>query len=150
MSDTLQRIKTDLTEALKAGDTVLALTLRYLLSEIHNAEIAKGRDATLTEEELVDLFQKQAKQRRESTEAYEKGNRGDLADKEKAELKIIQSYLPEQIGEDEIRKLVEEAVSQTGAAGISDMGKVMASLMPLVRGKADGSLVSRLVQERLS
>jgi len=148
--ETLDRLKKDLTEALKAGDTVLALTLRYLLAEIHNAEIAKGKDAVLTEEELIAVIQKQAKQRRESIEAYQKGDRRDLADKEERELKVIQAYLPEQMGEEEIRALVEEAVRQTGAVGPSDMGKVMGALMPKVKGQADGALVSRLVQERLT
>jgi len=150
MADTKERIKADLTAALKAGDAALALTLRYLLAEIHNGEIAKGRDATLTEEELASLLQKQAKQRTESIEAYQKGGRDDLVEKEKNELEVIQSYLPEQMGEEEIKKLVAEAVSQTGAAGITDMGKVMGALMPKVKGKADGSLVSRLVKESLS
>jgi len=150
MADTKERIKADLTAALKAGDAVLALTLRYLLAEIHNGEIAKGRDAVLTEEELASLLQKQAKQRTESIEAYQNGGRDDLVDKEKNELKVIQSYLPEQMGEEEIKKLVAEAVSQTGAAGITDMGKVMGALMPAVKGKADGSLVNRLVKEALS
>ncbi|KKW05588.1 MAG: hypothetical protein UY40_C0014G0010 [candidate division CPR1 bacterium GW2011_GWC1_49_13] len=150
MTGIKERIQTDLTAALKAGDTVLALTLRYLLAEIHNGEIAKGRDATLTEEELTALLQKQAKQRKESIEAYQKGDRADLADKEEAELKVIQSYLPEQMGEEEVSKLVEEAVSQTGASGMTDMGKVMGALMPKIKGKADGSLVSRLVKESLS
>ena len=150
MADTKERIKADLTAALKAGDAVLALTLRYLLAEIHNGEIAKGRDAVLTEEELASLLQKQAKQRTESIEAYQKGDRADLAGKEEAELKVIQSYLPEQMGEEEVSKLVEEAVSQTGASGMTDMGKVMGALMPKIKGKADGSLVSRLVKESLS
>lgn len=148
--DTLERIKTDLKEALKAGDTVLALTLRYLLSEIHNAEIAKGKDAVLTEEELIAVLQKQAKQRRESIEAYQKGDRRDLADNEERELKVIQAYLPAQMSEEEIRTLVEETVKETGAVGAQDMGKVMGELMPRVQGKADGSLVSRIVQERLT
>jgi uncharacterized protein len=147
---TLERIKNDVTEALKAGDTVLALTLRYLLSEIHNAEIAKGKDAVLTEEELIAVLQKQVKQRHESIEAYRKGERTDLADKEGRELKVIQSYLPPQMSEEEIRSLVEEAVVSTGSVGAQDMGKVMGALMPKVKGQADGTLVSKIVQERLT
>jgi len=148
--ETLERIKNDVTEALKSGDTVLALTLRYLLSEIHNAEIAKGKDAVLTEEELIAVLQKQAKQRHESIDAYKSGGREDLVEKEERELKVIQSYLPPQMSEEEIRSLVEEAVNQTGAVGAQDMGKVMGALMPQVKGKADGTLVSKIVQERLT
>jgi uncharacterized protein YqeY len=150
MSQTLEKIKTDLKEVLKKGDAVTALTLRYLLSEIHNAEIAKGKDAVLTEEELVQVLQKQAKQRRESIEAYQKGGRGDLVMKEERELKIIQSYLPEQMSEEEISKLVDEAISQIGASGPQDIGKVIGALMPKVKGKADGSVVSRLAKEKLN
>ncbi|NIT04440.1 GatB/YqeY domain-containing protein [Candidatus Saccharibacteria bacterium] len=148
--ETLERIKNDLTEALKAGDTVLALTLRYLLSEIHNAEIAKGKDAVLTEEELAQVLNKQVKQRRESIEAYKKGGRDDLVKKEQAELEAIQSYLPEQMGGEEIGKIVDAAILQVGASGPQDMGKVMGAVMAQVKGKADGSLVSKLVQERLT
>lgn len=150
MSKTLEKIKANLTGVLKAGDAVSALTLRYLLAEVHNAEIAKGKDAVLTEEELVQVLQKQAKQRRESIEAYQKGDREDLVVKEQRELEVIQSYLPEQMGEEEIRKIVEEAVSAVGASGIQDMGKAMSEVMAKVKGKADGSVVSRLVKEKLS
>ncbi|MEX1061707.1 MAG: GatB/YqeY domain-containing protein [Patescibacteria group bacterium] len=150
MADIKERIKGDLTAALKAGDAVLALTLRYLLAEIHNGEIAKGKDAVLTDEELVAVLQKQAKQRKESIEAYKGGGREDLVMNEQRELKIIEAYLPEQMGEEEVKKLVEEAVSQTRASGVQDVGKVMGVLMPKVKGQADGALVSRLVKEALS
>ena len=150
MSETLEQIRSELKEAQKAQDSFKVGTLRYILSAIHNAEIEKGKGETLTEEELVTILQKQAKQRRESIEAYEEGGRADLAEKEQKELGIIESYLPEQMGEEEIAKLVEEAISETGASGPQDMGKVMGALMPKVKGKADGSLVSRLVKENLS
>jgi len=150
MSETLEQIRSELKEAQKAQDSFKVGTLRYILSAIHNAEIEKGKGETLTEEELVTILQKQAKQRRESIEAYEKGGRADLAEKEQKELGIIESYLPEQMGEEEITKLVEEAISATGASSLQDMGKVMGVLMPKIEGKADGSLVSRLVKENLS
>jgi len=150
MSETLEQIRSELKEAQKAQDSFKVGTLRYILSAIHNAEIEKGKGETLTEEELVTILQKQAKQRRESIEAYEKGGRADLAEKEQKELGIIESYLPEQMGEEEITKLVEEAISVTGASSPQDMAKVMGVLMPKIKGKADGSLVSRLVKENLS
>lgn len=147
--DTLSKIKADLTEALKAGDTARALSLRYLLAEIHNAEIAKGKDAVLTEEEMAMILQKQAKQRQESIEAYRKGGREDLVGKEQNELEMIRVYLPAQMSEDQIRELARTAIQESGAAGIADMGKVMGALMPKVQGQADGSVVSRVVRELL-
>jgi hypothetical protein len=147
--DTLNRIKTDLTEALKSGDTAKALSLRYLLAEIHNAEIAKGKDAVLTEEELAMVLQKQAKQRQESIESYQQGGRDDLVGKERRELEMIKNYLPEQLGEDAIRELARTAIQESGAQSIQDTGKVMGALMPKVQGKADGSLVSKIVRELL-
>lgn len=146
---TLEKIKSDLTEALKAGDTARALSLRYLLAEIHNAEIAKGKDAVLTEEEMAAVLQKQAKQRHESIESYQKGGREDLVGKERRELEMIQGYLPEQMGEDQIRELARVAIQESGASGIADMGKVMGVLMPKVQGQADGSVVSKVVRELL-
>jgi len=145
----LDQMKADLTEALKSGDTAKALSMRYLLAEIHNAEIAKGKDAVLTDEELVAVLQKQAKQRVESIDAYQKGGRDDLVGKERNELEMIRGYLPAQVGEDQIKELARVAIQESGAAGITDMGKVMAALMPKVQGQADGSVVSRIVREIL-
>lgn len=147
---TLGKIKANMLEALKSGDKFRADTLRYLLSVIHNAEISKGKDAVLTEEELAELLQKQAKQRQESITAYEKGGRADLVEKEQKELEIIKGYLPEQLPDEEIKKLAEEAVKEVGAKGPQDMGKVMGALMPKIKGRADGSLVSKIVRELLS
>ncbi len=147
--DTLSKIKSELTEALKAGDVAKALALRYLLAEIHNAEIAKGKDAVLTEEELAVFLQKQIKQRQESVEAYRQGNRDDLVGKEQSELEMIKAYLPEQMGEEEVRRIVVETIGQVGASSPTDMGKVMGALMPKIKGRADGSLVSRIVRELL-
>lgn len=147
--NTLSKIKTDLTTALKASDTVRALSLRYLLSEVHNAEIAKGKDAVLTEEELAAILQKQAKQRQESMDAYQKGGREDLVANERRELEMIKMYLPEQMSEDQIRELAQVSIQESGASGIADMGKVMGALMPKVSGRADGSLVSKVVRELL-
>jgi len=146
---TLEKIKVDLTEALKAGDTAKALSMRYLLAEVHNAEIAKGKDAVLTEEELAAVLQKQAKQRQESIEAYQKGGRDDLVAKERSELEMIKNYLPKPMGEDQIRELARAAIQESGAAGMAEMGKVMGALMPKVQGQADGSVVSRIVKELL-
>ncbi len=146
---TLERIKNDLTEALKAGDTAKALSLRYLLAEIHNAEIAKGKDAVLTEEELAAVLQKQVKQRQESIAAYQQGDREDLVKKEQRELEMIRGYLPEQLSEDQIKEIARTTIQEVGATGMADMGKVMGALMPRVQGRADGSVVSKIVQALL-
>ncbi|PJC22732.1 glutamyl-tRNA amidotransferase [candidate division WWE3 bacterium CG10_big_fil_rev_8_21_14_0_10_48_23] len=148
-ADTLKKIKAELLEALKSSDRFRADTLRYLLSVIHNAEISKGKGATLTEEELAELLQKQGREREESIAAYEKGNRPDLVEKEKKELEIIKGYLPEQFSEEEIKKLAEEAIAKVGAKIPQDMGRVMGVLMPEVKGKADGALVAKVVKELL-
>jgi len=148
--NTLVKIKSELTEALKAGGTAKALALRYLLAEIHNAEIAKGKDAQLTDEELAVVLQKQVKQRQESIEAYKAGGRDDLVKKEQSELNLIKSYLPEQLSEEEIRELAQAVVKEVGVQGLADMGKVMGVLMPKIRGRADGSLVGGIVRELLS
>jgi len=165
--DTLGKIKSDLKEALKAKDSFKAATLRYLISAIHNAEIAKGRDAVLTEEELSEVLQKQAKQRIESIEAYQKGDRPDLAEKEQKEREIIEVYLPDQMSEKEIRNLAQETIKdlslrsgtlsprelgdkEVGAARPQEMGKVMGVLMPKLKGRADGGLVSRVVRGLLN
>jgi len=148
-ADTLKKIKAELLEALKSSDRFRADTLRYLLSVIHNAEISKGKGATLTEEELAELLQKQGREREESIAAYEKGNRPDLVEKEKKELEIIKGYLPEQFSEEEIKKLAEEAIAKVGAKIPQDMGRGMGVLMPEVKGKADGALVAKVVKELL-
>ncbi|WP_457568151.1 GatB/YqeY domain-containing protein [Desulfurobacterium sp.] len=143
-----ERLVKDMKEAMKARDKVKLSTIRMINSLIKNAEIDKRGE--LTDEEILSLLQKYAKQRRESIELYEKGGRKDLVEKERAELAIVESYLPEQMDEDEIRKVVEEAITETGASSLKDMGKVMKVVMPKVKGKADGSLVNRIVRELLS
>ena len=142
-----ERLKTELVEAMKAKDALKVSTIRLISSTIKNREI-DGR-VELDDEAVLGVLSTAAKQRRESIEQYEKGGRQELADKEKAELAIIQTYMPSQLGRDEIVAIIKEAVSETGAAGAKDMGKVMKALMPKVKGKADGKLVGELVKEVL-
>jgi uncharacterized protein len=146
--------KEELKEALKQSmldkDTEKTSTLRMIISALGYYEIDKGGAGYVaTEEDVEAVLQKQAKQRRDSIEQFKAGGRDELVEKETKELKIIESYLPEQMGEDEIRKLVDEAVAQTGATNAADMGKVMGALMPKIKGQADGNLVSKLVREKL-
>ncbi len=147
----LTTIQNDLVAAQKNKEELKVSTLRFLLSSVKNREIElRPAGKTLDDEEVLSVISKQIKQRRESIVEFEKGNRPDLVEKETAELKILESYLPEQFAEEEVKKLVEEAINESGAASIADMGKVMALLMPKVKGKADGSLVSRLVKDKLT
>lgn len=142
-----ERLKTELVEAMKAKDALKVSTIRLINSTIKNREIDGRKE--LDDEAVLGVLSTAAKQRRESIEQYEKGGRQELADKEKAELVIIQTYMPSQLGRDELVAIIKEAVSETGAAGAKDMGKVMKALMPKVKGKADGKLVGELVKEVL-
>ena len=130
----------DLKQAMRAKDALRRSVLRYLRSEIHNAEIAQQKE--LDDEGVLAVLSRQAQQRRDSIEAYEGANRQDLVDREKGELAIILEYLPQQLTRTEIDSLVEQAIAETGASGPSDMGKVMGQLMPQVRGRAEGREVS--------
>ena len=145
-----QELKEQLKQSMLAKDAEKTSILRMLISAIGYYEIDKGGAGyEATEEDVEAVIQKQAKQRRDSIEQYKAGGRDDLAAKEQAELEVLEKYLPEQMSEEEITKLVEEAISQTGAASAQDMGKVMGALMPKTKGKADGAVVSRIVREKL-
>lgn len=144
----VNQIEQDLINALKSHDETKSSTLKLLKSAIKNKEIALGKD--LEEAETQEIVAKEIKQRRDSIAQYQQGGRQDLVQKEQAELDILQSYLPEQLSEAKIIKLVDEAIAKTNAASPSDMGKIMAALMPLVKGKADGSLVSQIVKNMLN
>lgn len=115
--------------------------------EISEEEIVK--QSQLTDEEIIEIVSSEIKKRKEAILEYEKGERKDLADKEEKELEILKKYLPEQLSEEEIKKLVKVAIEKVEAKEIKDMGKVMTELMPQVKGKADGSLVSKIVKELL-
>ncbi len=146
-------LQNDLNKAVKENNEVSRSTLRMLLAAVSNKEKEKKyktKEEELTEEELIDVVSSEAKKRKEAIKEFEKGERKDLADKERAELKVLEKYLPEQLSEEEIRGLVEKAVEKTNALEIKDMGKVMAELRPDIKGKADGGEVSRIVKEILS
>lgn len=144
------KIQEDLKGAMRAKDEERLSTIRMLKSAIQYYEIQKGGAGyEATDEDIVEVLGREIKKRRESIELYEKGQRQELADKEKRELETLQAYLPEQMSEDAIRKLVADIINQTGATTIADMGKVMGALMPQTKGKADGQLVSAIVKEKL-
>ena len=143
-----EQIEQNVIEAMKAKDETTLSVLRMLKSAIHNSEIQKKSE--LVDEDVLGVIQSQIKSRQDSVTLYEQGGRQELADKEKTEIEILKKYLPEQMGESELRNIVTKAISDTGAASIQDMGKVMGAIMPQVKGKADGSLVSKIVKEELS
>ena len=142
------KLQEDLKDAMRSGDVERRSVIRYLRSEVHNAEIAKQAD--LDEEAVIGVLTRQAKQRRDSIDAYKQVNRTDLVEKEEGELAIILEYLPEQMSDDEITELATAAIAETGATGPKDMGKVMGKIMPETRGKADGSKVSAIVNGLLN
>ena len=160
-----EKILQNLNAAVKEKKDTEVLVLRQILATVLNKEKEKRfkiskekaglsgqeleKESFLTEEETLEVVSYEAKKRRESIIEFEKGGRSDLVEKERKELTIIETYLPDQLNEEEIRKLVREAIEKTGAKEQKDMGRVMAELMPKTKGKADGSLVSRIVKESI-
>jgi len=165
-----QNIQSETTEALKAGDQFLVGTLRMLSASIITKEkekrykiskdpaLAKAsageesieKASQLTDEEVIEVISSEIKKRRDAIALYEKGNRQELADREKKEIEILKKYLPEQLSPEELKKIVAESIFKTGAKEMKDMGKVMADLNPRIKGKADGGQVSKIVKELLS
>ncbi len=146
-----QKLQEDLKKSMLAKDEIKTSTLRMLLSAINYFEIQKGGAGyEAADEDVMEVLNREVKKHKESIEMYNKGQRPELAAKENKELEILLEYLPEQMGEEEIKKLVKDAIEKTAAKSITDMGKVMGVLMPQVKGKADGSLVSKFVKEELN
>jgi hypothetical protein len=142
-----EKIDADTKAALKSGAKDTVSTLRMLNAALKNKQIDKRRP--LTEEEVVETVRSLIKQRRDSIEQFTKGNRQDLADKESAEVTVLEAYLPAQLSREELEPMVRDAVAQTNAQGARDMGKVMKALIPMVGGRADGKLLSELVKNAL-
>ena len=143
-----EKIDSDLKEALKSGERLSVSALRLLKSALKNKEIEKGK--ALTDDDILSVLSSQAKQIRESIAEYEKAGREDLASKEKAELAVLQRYLPEQLTEGELQRLIKETIKETGASSPKDIGRVMKALMPRIKGRADGKAVNQMVRELLS
>jgi len=158
-----EEINQDIKKAMVGKNELLLLVLRGINAALHNKEIEKRTKLSktekdigkleelskLNEEEVVEVISGEAKKRKDSIFEFEKGGRQDLVDKETKELQIIQKYLPEQMSEDAVKEIVKKAIEETGAAGPKDTGKVMAKIMPQVKGKADGGIVSKIVGELL-
>lgn len=146
----IEQIDSDLKNALKEKETEKVATLRLLRNSIKQARIKKGKEKDFSEEEAVETLQKEAKQREEAIEQYEKANRDELAQKEKNELELIIEYLPEPADKQEIEEVVSEAINQVAAQGLKDMGRVMGKAMSQLKGRADGNEVKEVVKEKLS
>lgn len=150
------RIQKNLTGAIKNKEELEASVLRLLTAAILNKEkekrytLKEEKDTPLTDEETIAVIASEIKKRKEAVAAYRKGRRQDLADKEAAEAEVLQKYLPEQLAEEEIRRLVKEAILKTGAKEAKDIGRVMSTLMPRVRGRAEAGTVSSIVKESLA
>lgn len=144
-----EKILSDYKDAMKSRDSLRTSVLSCLRAEFMNVAIAKKKDK-LDDNDIIAIIKKQMKQRGDSIEAFTKGNRPELADKENKELNLLRVYLPAQMSVEEVKKVVEGVIASTGATGIKDMGKVMKEVNVLVAGKADGKLISDLVRQKLS
>lgn len=142
------KIQADLNQALKEKNELKVSTLRLVIAEIQNQEIAK--QAKLTKEEIIAIVQSEIKKRKESIEAYQKGGRNELAEKEKKELEILSKYLPQQLSSKELETTIQSVIKKVSAAGPGDFGKVMGAVMGKVKGKVDGKAVSEAVKRALS
>lgn len=142
----------DLKQAMKDKDQDKLRVLRSLKAKLMEREISerKGGEASLSDEQAVEVLMKAAKQRKESIEQYQNGGRDDLVEAEEKELQIIESYLPEMLSEEEIRDITRQKIDELDADGMTDMGRVMGVMMQELKGKAEGSLVSKVVKEELS
>ncbi len=145
-----EKLQSDLTEAIRGRDELTSGTIRMVLTAITNEEVSGKEARTLSDAEIITVLSREGKKRREASEAFEAAGRADKAALEKSEGEVIAKYLPEQLSEDDVKKMIAAAIASTGAAGPADMGKVMGVLKPQVAGKADGGMVSGLVKAALA
>lgn len=143
-----EQIQEDLTNAMKAKEEVKVSALRMLKSEIMKFEVS-GAKKEAKDEDIITIIQKQVKQRKDSEEQFRNGGREEMADKEAAESKILEAYLPEQMSEEEVKEIVQATIQEVGATSKADMGKIMGAVMPKVKGKADGKMINKLVMDLL-
>ncbi|WP_457625403.1 GatB/YqeY domain-containing protein [Persephonella sp.] len=148
MAGLLKKLQEEMKTAMKSGDKDRLSVIRMLISEIKKVQIDKKKE--LSDDEIIQVLQRYAKQRKESIKQYREAGREDLALKEELELKVVQEFLPQPLSEEEIEKIVDETISQLKASSIKDMGRVMKAVMEKVKGRADGSLVSSIVKKKLS
>ncbi|MGD6895244.1 GatB/YqeY domain-containing protein [Bacillus infantis] len=144
----LERLNDDMKQAMKNKEKDKLTVIRMIKASLQNEAIKLGGE--LNEEQELTVLSREVKQRKDSLHEFEKAGREDLVEKLRNELVFVELYMPKQLSEDEVSKIVQETIEETGASGKADMGKVMSAIMPKVRGKADGSLVNKLVQQHLS
>ncbi len=149
----IEKIQTEFKDSFKSKNKIRLGVFKMLQAEIKNAEIAKrtkfGKEISLNDEEILAVISREIKKRKDAAEMYEKGGRGELAEKEKKETEILAVYLPEQLPEKEIRCLAEKAIKLSGAVSQKEIGKVMAILMPQIKGRAEGALINKIIKELL-
>lgn len=146
--DLIDQLQADMKTAMKAKDKDTLNVIRLIRAAVKNAEIERGTQ--LSEDELMDVFTKELKQRNDSLHEFSKAGRDDLVAKTEREIAVIKRYLPEPLTEEELQQVVKDAIQSIGASSKADMGKVMAHVMPKVKGRADGKAVNRLVQQALN
>jgi hypothetical protein len=144
----IAEIEGDLTDAMRARERVRTDALRLILAALRAAEKELGRE--LKEDEELQVLQRERKRRAEAAEAFRSAGREEQADKEEEELEVIEEFMPEPLDEEELEQIVDDAIAETGATSLRDLGRVMADVMPQVAGRADGGQVSQLVREKLA
>lgn len=144
----IERIEGELKQAMRARDRERTDTLRLTLVSLRSAE--KDLARPLKEDEELQVLQRERKRRTEAAEAFREGGRAEQADKEERELEIIQEFMPEPVSDEELERIIDDAIAETGATSLRDLGRVMADVMPQVAGRADGSTVSQVVREKLA
>lgn len=150
MTSLINQVQNDYKDALKAGDRTVVSVLRLLISDVRNKEIERrARGENLVEDDVLGIVQKEIKARKESIEAYKKGQREDLVKQEEEELIILQKYLPEQLSKEELEQVVQEVIEVVRAKSLKDMGRVIGEVMKKVKGRAEGRVVSEMVKKKL-
>jgi uncharacterized protein len=145
----LERLNNDMKEAMKNKEKEKLSVIRMVKAALQNEAIKLGK-SQLSEDEELTVLSRELKQRKDSLQEFENAGRSDLVDKTKAEISVLELYMPKQLSEEELVQLIKETIAEVGASSKADMGKVMGAIMPKVKGKADGSLVNKLVQQQLS
>ena len=143
-----EKLLSDMKEAMKSKDSLKLGTIRSVIAAVKNQEIDLRKD--LEEEDVLTIVSREVKKRKEAASLYKKGKRPELEDKEIQEMKILQTYLPEQISEEDLRQRIQEVIEETGAEGMKDFGKIMKTLVPEFKGKADNALIKELASEFLN
>jgi len=143
-----EKLLSDMKEAMKSKDSLKLGTIRSVIAAVKNQEIDLRKD--LDEEDVLTIVSREVKKRKEAASLYKKGKRPELEDKEIQEMKILQTYLPEQISEEDLRQRIQEVIEETGAEGMKDFGKIMKTLVPEFKGKADNALIKELASEFLN